>query len=160
MSPLLIGSEDLYQAVSFAQAIEVLEEAFAAPTLPDAPQRTVLQGEAGQLLLMPAWGSEAAGGKLVTVAPGNPSRGKPLMQGVYVLFAPETLEPVAIFVAASLTALRSAAVSALATKQLSSVEAGKLVVCGAGVHAEAHVLAIASVRTLTDVVIVGRTPAG
>ena len=91
------------------------------------------------MLLMPSWGPDAAGVKLVTVQPDNPARSLALINGVYVLFSGDTLEPIACFEAAALTALRTAAVSAVATRHLAGPNADRLVVFGSGVQAEAHV---------------------
>lgn len=141
------------------QAIAALEKAFAGEP-PDTPQRQVLTRSGAQLLLMPSWGDRFAGVKLVTVQPSNPERGLPLINGVYALFDADAMTPVAVIDAAPLTALRTAAVSALATKLLAAPEAGRLVVFGTGVQAEAHVHAMAAVRTLSDVAVVGRTRTG
>ena len=151
--PFIDGAR-LYELVSYTDAIAALERVFLAEPLPDSPQRTVLARDPGQLLVMPSWGDLGAGVKLVTVNTSNPDQGLPLINGVYVLFSPDTLEPVALFDAAPLTALRTASVSALATRYLAPEEASCLVVFGAGVQAEAHVHAIAAVRRLDEVVIV------
>ena len=156
MPTLFIDADLLRSTVSFEAAIRVLEETFGAPSLPDAPQRTIMEREASQFLLMPAWDAGAAGVKLITVTPGNLERGLPLIQGLYILFEGDTLEPVAVLEAASLTAIRTAAVSAVATKHLAAPDASRLVVFGSGVQAEAHVRALATVRPLTDIAIVGR----
>lgn len=144
----------LYELLSYDQAIAALERVFTKDPLPDSPQRTVLTRGPGQLLVMPSWSDFAAGVKLVTVNDSNPDRGLPLIQGVYVLFSTDTLEPVAFFDAAPLTALRTASVSALATRYLAPQEAKSLVVFGAGVQAEAHVHAMRAVRRLDEVIIV------
>src|SRR5687767_14630918 len=122
MDPLFVSGATLYETVSWADAIDVMERAFAAPDAADAPQRSVLTRGDAQLLLMPAWDGSAAGVKLVTVQLDNPGRGRPLINGVYVLFSGDTLEPVAIFEAAAMTALRTAAVSAVATRHLAGPE--------------------------------------
>jgi ornithine cyclodeaminase len=95
------------------------------------------------------------GVKLVTLAPGNAQRGLPFIHGVYVLFAPDTLAPVAIIDGAGLTALRTAAVSALATRYLARPDAHRLVVFGAGAQARAHVHAMRAVRDIDHVAVVG-----
>ncbi len=90
---------------------------------------------------MPAPPPPASGVKLVTLSHENPRRGLPLIHGVYVLFAPDTLAPGALLDGAALTALRTAAVSALATRHLARPAARRLVVFGAGTQARAHVAA-------------------
>ena len=154
---MFVDAPSLSRALTWPDAVAALESAFAAPTLPDTPPRTVLQRGRAQMLLMPSWGPEAAGVKLITVQPDNPSRDRPLINGAYVLFAGDTLEPLAYLDASALTAFRTAAVSAVATKYLAQEGAGRLVVFGAGVQAEAHVHALGVVRQLRDVVIVPRS---
>ncbi len=104
MSLAFVGTDLLSQTLTMTEAVDALERTFAA-TLPTSPARAHLETGAGDLLLMPAWGDDAAGVKLVTVAPGNPARNLPLIQGVYVLFEKPSLTPVALFDAAALTAV-------------------------------------------------------
>jgi ornithine cyclodeaminase/alanine dehydrogenase-like protein (mu-crystallin family) len=137
-------------------AVGALEETFRNVVI-SSPDRQHLDVGGGDLLLMPAWSASDAGVKLVTVSPDNPSRGLPLIHGLYVLFAKPALQPVALFDAAPLTALRTAAVSAVATKFLAAQDAKHLVVFGAGVQARSHVAAITAVRPIDSTVIVSRT---
>lgn len=137
-------------------AIDALEEGFRS-SLPATPQRVRLAVGSGDLLLMPAGDERGAGVKLVTVNPENKDRGRPVVQAIYVLFAEGTLEPVAILDGAALTALRTAAVSALATRLLARNEAEHLVVFGAGVQAHGHLEAMTAVRRIQRVTVVSRT---
>lgn len=140
-----------------ADAIEALEEALSGPEI-HAPDRSHLDTGTGDLLLMPAWADDVAGVKLVTVAPGNPQRNLPLIQGVYVLFEQPTLTPVALFDATALTALRTGAISGVATKHLARDDASYLVIFGAGVQGQAHLDAMVAVRAIDKVRVVSRSP--
>lgn len=139
------------------QAVDALEVVFGANPPPSAPPRQHLDAGNGMLLVMPASADTGTGVKLVTVAPANPPVGLPLIQGVYVLFAPDSLAPSAFFDGAGITRWRTAAVSALATKHLARRDASRLVVFGAGIQAEAHVHAMRSVRPINEVTIVSLT---
>jgi ornithine cyclodeaminase/alanine dehydrogenase-like protein (mu-crystallin family) len=97
--------------------------------------------------------------KLVTLTDANPVAGLPLIHAVYVLFDPVTQAPTAILDGAALTAVRTAAVSGLATRHLARPDAHRLVVFGAGVQAGAHLEAMAAVRPIDEVDVVSRTPA-
>ncbi len=152
----VIGAEELRRALPMAEAVDALEGAFAHG-LPPAPLRTHLETPAGSLLSMPAAGEVGVGVKLVTVSPGNPGRGLPLIHALYALFDPRTQAPVALLDGAALTALRTGAVSGLATRHLARPEASRLVVFGAGVQARAHVEAMRAVRPVERVVVVSRT---
>lgn len=107
------------------------------------------------MLLMPASGPEGAGMKLVTVTRGNAERGLPLIQGVYVLLTRDGLTPELVIDGAALTGLRTAAVSALATKYLARPNSSRLVVFGAGAQAAAHITAMQAVLPIETVAVVG-----
>jgi ornithine cyclodeaminase/alanine dehydrogenase-like protein (mu-crystallin family) len=154
-----IGADQLNELLPMTEAIDALETSFAAERLPEAPLRTHLDAGPGDLLVMPAVGEQGAGVKIVTVTPPNPSRGLPLIHGVYVLFAPDTLEPLAVLDGAALTGLRTAAVSGLATRHLARADARRLVVFGAGTQARTHLDAMLAVRPIERVVVVSRSAA-
>lgn len=158
MAPAVLRHVDgveLGRLVGYADAISALERAFARVTPDGNPARSHLVVEGGELLLMPAHGAEGVGVKLVTLCPDNGARGLPLIHGVYVLFAPSTLEPEALIEGAALTALRTASLSALATRYLARPDAHRLVVFGAGAQAVAHVEAMCAVRPIKNVRVVG-----
>ncbi len=156
MRPIYVSAADLEGSIGYAEAVDALDDAFRSEDPAAGPVRSHLEIPGGELLLMPAFAAHDAGVKLVTLAHENPRRGLPLIHGVYVLFAPDTLVPRAIIDGAALTALRTAAVSALATRYLARPAARRLVVFGAGTQARAHVHALRAVRALDHVTIVGR----
>jgi len=136
-------------ALAPLEAVDALEAALRGGLDPDAdPPRQAVGTEAGEILIMPSASPGAAGVKLVTVAPGNPDRGLPRIQGVYVLFDPATLAPAALVDGIALTNLRTAAVSALAVRHLvtpSPPAPRRLLVFGTGAQAWAHVGALRAV---------------
>ena len=137
---------DAVARVSPADAVDALEAALRGGLDPEAdPPRHAVAGEAGEILIMPATSPGAAGVKLVTVAPANPERGHLRIQGIYVLFDPETLAPSALVDGIALTNLRTAAVSALAVRHLAAAGAERLVVFGTGAQGWAHVGALRAV---------------
>jgi ornithine cyclodeaminase len=152
-----IGSADLRDGFGMAGAIAALERFLVAGTTASAPQRTAVPFGPGQLITMPAIGAETGGMKLVTIQPDNPARSLPLIHSVYVLIDADTLAPQALMDGAELTRLRTAAVSAVATRALAREDASCLVVFGAGVQAEAHVVAMREVRPIAEVRVVGRS---
>ncbi len=139
-----------------AAAIDALEAAFATDPLPESPLRSHIETASGTLLVMPAHGASGVGVKLVTLTPANPGKGRPFIHAVYVLFDAETQAPAATFDGAALTALRTAAVSGLATRWLARPDARRLVLYGAGVQARSHLDAMRAVRPVEEVVIVSR----
>ncbi len=108
------------------------------------------------LAVMPAYlpGAEALTTKLVSLFPRNVDR--PTHQAVIVAFDPATGTPAALIDGESITALRTAAGSALATDLLARKDARTLVVIGTGVQARAHLDAVRRVRAFARVVVAGR----
>jgi ornithine cyclodeaminase/alanine dehydrogenase-like protein (mu-crystallin family) len=155
MIPFLT-EDDLHAALPGLAAVDALARAFAEPE-GDGPPRSHISLDGGDLLLMPAAGRDGVGVKLVTVAPNNPARDLPLIHGVYVLFDGDTLQPVALVDGGALTAVRTAAVSALATRHLARPDAQRLVVFGAGTQARSHIAAMRAVRPIAAITVVGRT---
>jgi ornithine cyclodeaminase/alanine dehydrogenase-like protein (mu-crystallin family) len=153
----VIGQDELASLLSMGEAIDALEVAFGAERLPEAPLRMRVETRDGTLLLMPAHGDPGVGVKLVTVTGANPDHGLPFIHAVYVLFDSGSQAPIAILDGSALTALRTAAVSGLATRFLANAGARRLVLYGAGVQARAHLEAMRAVRRVEEVVVVSRT---
>jgi ornithine cyclodeaminase/alanine dehydrogenase-like protein (mu-crystallin family) len=153
----LIDAAELRRLLPMNTAVEALERAFGAEAPALAPQRSRMPAGSGELLLMPAAGPDGAGVKVVTVNPDNPGQGLPFVHAVYVLFDPQTLAPMALIDGEGLTAIRTAAVSGLATRYLALPEARRLVVFGAGTTAATHLEAMRTVRPLEEVTVVSRT---
>ena len=154
---LPIGAEELRARLPMAAAIDALEAAFRTLPTGAGPLRTSVETPSGSLLLMPAYGEAGVGVKLVTLTPDNPGRGLPYIQASYVLFDQDTQSPEAVLDGTELTALRTAAVSGLATRHLARPDASRLVVFGAGVQARSHLEAMCAVRPVTDLVVISRS---
>jgi ornithine cyclodeaminase len=117
------------------------------------PLRTIITppGAAGDMALMPAYrsGDQAAYGvKVVCFFPNNPSKGLDSHQGSVMLFSGETGELLALMNASAITAIRTAAVSGVATQLLAREDANELAIVGSGVQARAHIEAMACVRKI------------
>jgi ornithine cyclodeaminase/alanine dehydrogenase-like protein (mu-crystallin family) len=153
----LIDAAELRRLLPMNTAVEALERAFGAEAPALAPQRSRMPAGSGELLLMPAAGPDGAGVKVVTVNRDNPGRGLPFVHAVYVFFDPQTLAPLALIDGEGLTAMRTAAVSGLATRYLALPEARRLVVFGAGTTATTHLEAMRTVRPVEEVTVVSRT---
>ena len=109
--------------------------------------------------VMPAVGDTVMGIKLVTFYPNNAARGLPTHLAMIQLFAPETGAALALIDGRLSTEMRTAAVSAAATKVLAAPEARVLAILGSGVQARAHAEALARVRAFDEIRVWGRTRA-
>jgi ornithine cyclodeaminase len=152
-----VSAADVERLLPYGDAVDELRVAFGE-TRAETPERIRIEVPGGELLLMPAFGREGIGVKLVTVHAYDPQPPHPRVQGVYVLFSPDGLAPELVVDGAALTERRTAAVSALATLCLARETASRLVVFGAGRQARAHIDAICAVRPVKSVAIVGRSP--
>src|ERR1700675_1651928 len=92
----LVGAEELRALIPMRAAIDALEHAFSTEDPAGAPPRSHVGTAAGTLLVMPAAGDAGVGVKLVTLTPGNPGEGLPLVQAVYVLFDARTQAQLAL----------------------------------------------------------------
>lgn len=158
MSVLILNHTEVEQLLPMRECIEVMADAFSALArgAVEQPLRTIFRppNVKGVMALMPTFrGSDRPlfGLKAICVFPGNATIGKDAHQGGVLLFDGVTGELLAMANASAITAIRTAAVSALATKVLANEDAGDLALIGAGVQARKHLEAIACVRKLRRV---------
>ncbi|PYK68640.1 MAG: ornithine cyclodeaminase [Verrucomicrobia bacterium] len=151
-APIILNEEDIRKRLRMEDLIPAMAEALrdlsAGAVL--QPLRTVLSISAhnGFLGVMPASG-RALGAKLVTFYPQN--KEVPTHHAMILLFRPETGEPLAVMDGRLITEMRTAAVSAVATKLLARTEAKTLTILGSGVQARSHLEALQPVRSFAEV---------
>ena len=110
------------------------------------------------LLNMPSWQVDGdLGIKMVTVNTGNPAKGLPMVQGVYLFLDAGTGKVRGILEAEMITVKRTAASSALASSYLSRSDASRLLIVGAGALARHFIDAHRAVRPISDVLVWNRT---
>jgi len=166
MSVLFLNREDVEILLPFGECIEVMAGALAALARGEAfqPLRAAhwLPDRRGLLVTMPGallgGDDDVLGVKLLTVFPGNAAHGEESHQGAVLLFEAERGRPLAFLDASSITAIRTAAVSALATRLLAREDAGDLALLGTGVQARTHLAALREVRRLRRVRVWSRQP--
>jgi alanine dehydrogenase len=162
MKILVIDQNEVTRLLPMAECIEVMAEAFGSLAKGDAmlPLRTVMRLPDGKsaFAAMPAYlGMPAAlGVKVLTVFPGNEGTTLDSHLGAVLLFEAEQGRLVAIMDASAITAIRTAAVSALATSRLARESSTRLAILGAGVQALTHVEAMCVVRPIERVTIWSR----
>ena len=155
MPLLTIAADATRRALPFAALIEALRRAFVAGA--EVPQRHVHRiatgsGEAGSLLVMPAWRTGLRLGiKTVTVFPGNAARGLPALHSTYLLLDASSGVALALIDGDEITARRTAAASALAASFLARKDAARLVLAGAGRVAAILPEAMRAVRPIASV---------
>jgi len=161
---LILNEHEVEHLLTMRECIGVMDEALASLARGEVtnPLRNVVRasGASGFLGLMPAY----RGGKTplyalkeVCVFPGNPARGLDTHLGAVLLHSGETGQLMAVMNASAITAIRTAAVSAVATRLLARENARSLAIIGAGVQGRTHLEAIPLVRDIDDIRIVSRT---
>lgn len=161
--PLFITADQIYEQTDFRELTGVLREAFKTPvTTPLRHHHDIDDpggGPAATLLLMPAWkAGEHLGVKIAGVFPDNGRYGLPAIQAIYLLLDGRTGELMAILEGKSLTVVRTAAASALASGFLSRPGSRTLLMIGTGALAPHLIRAHAAIRDIESVFVWGRRP--
>lgn len=162
---VVLGHRDIPPLLPMAECIEVMAAALATLARGDAvlPLRPMLRlpDSSNIFALMPAYLGEprAVGVKAITVFPRNHGTEVDPHQGAVLLFEAERGRLLAVLDATTITAIRTAAVSGVATRLLANEDAGDLAILGAGAQGRMHLEAMAAVRPIRRLRVWSRTPA-
>ena len=170
MSLRLINAHEVNRLLPMSACIALMRKAMTLPGPGGAvqPIRTGLKlpGSPNLLGMMPGYvpnendaGSAQLGIKVVTVFPGNFGTDLGSHQGMVLMFDPKSGRPVGVVEAREITAIRTAAASAVATEALSRPDATVLAVFGYGEQATVHIEALLQVRAFERVLVWGRDAA-
>jgi len=152
--PLFLNEEQVREHLRMTELIPAMEKSlidFSAGRVTQ-PVRSIISIDppGGFLGLMPALAPDGLGLKAVTFYPSNAERGIPTHMATIFLVDPQTGTPLAIMDGRLITEMRTAAVSAAATKLLASPDAKVLGILGSGVQARSHVEALSFVRQFEE----------
>ena len=155
---LVLSRSDVEELLDLDSLLDALAAAHAELSAGQAslvPRMGAFAGETGILGAMPAYApSSGLGCKLVTLFPGN--RDRPTHQAVIALFEPGTGTPVALMDGTYITAMRTAAAAALATRLLSRPDARVLAILGTGVQSRSAQEMFPRAREFAEVRVAGR----
>ncbi|HEY7381264.1 MAG TPA: ornithine cyclodeaminase family protein [Gaiella sp.] len=163
MSVLVLSEEDVHALLDMESCIEAMEQVLSALARDELhqPLRFVVRPPASELFgLMPAWrgGADPVFSlKEIVIAPGNSAQGLDPHQGAVLLHDGATGVLRAILNAAPITAIRTAAVSAVATRALARPDAGTVAILGSGFQGRAHAAAMRAVLPEAELRIWSRT---
>ena len=143
MSTLLLDRNAVKTLIRMAGVINVVEGAFrmCGEGKGKMPAKVYLSVEHGDFRAMPAALPGCAGMKWVNVHPGNLSLGLPSIMGILIYSDPDTGYPLAIMDATEITAYRTGAAAAIASKYLARRDSHTIGIIGAGFQAHAQILA-------------------
>jgi ornithine cyclodeaminase len=156
----VLDEHDVRRLLPMADCIEAMAEALRSLARGEVynPLRPVFRppDEPSLMGLMPAHrGGEKPfwSLKALTIVPGNSARGLDSHQGFVALFDGDTGEPRALLNAGGITAIRTAAVSAVATRLLGRSDARTLAILGTGTQARSHLEAMHAVGDFDRVLV-------
>jgi ornithine cyclodeaminase len=158
-----IDREEVSRRLTYEVCIPLVRHAMVAFSRGETRQhlRSIIPLAGNRMFgIMPGALGDAApfGAKLISVYPENFDQGRQSHQGVVVLFEPDTGAPVCVLHAGEITAIRTAAASAVATAALARPEAHRLAILGYGEQAGTHIRALRLVRPIDTISIWGRSP--
>jgi ornithine cyclodeaminase/alanine dehydrogenase-like protein (mu-crystallin family) len=158
----IIDREEVAARLTYELCIPIVREAMIAFSTGETRQllRSIIPLAEGRMFgIMPgALGERSAfGAKVISVFPENFAKGRQSHQGLVVLFEPENGAPVCVVHAGEVTAIRTAAASAVATDALARPQARTLALLGYGEQAATHARAISKVRPLEAITVWGRS---
>lgn len=159
--PLFLDEDEVHQHLRMAELIPAMERALTDFSTGQVtqPVRSIMKVDppGGFFGMMPALAADGLGIKLVTFYPPNAERGMPTHMAMILLFERDTGKPLAVMDGRLITEMRTAAVSAAATKLLAAPDAGALAILGSGVQARSHFEALSLVRQFDEIRIWSRT---
>ncbi len=156
----MLSRADVERLLDVEALVDALAEGFVRLSAGEVsvPPRVAASGPAGFVAAMPGFvpgtGFEV---KLVSVFAGNHALGLPSHQALIAVFSEATGSPLCVMDGTHITAVRTAAASALACRVLARPESSVLAVLGAGVQAEAHLAAVGSALPFTSIRVASRT---
>ena len=158
----MIDREEVARRLTYDVCIPIVREAMIAFSRGETRQllRSIIPLANGRAFgVMPGALGEAApfGAKLISVYPENFAKGVQSHQGLVILFDPDSGEPVCVVHAGEITAIRTAAASAVATDVLARPNARQLAILGYGEQAQTHARAMTQVRAISDIRVWGRS---
>jgi alanine dehydrogenase len=155
MDILVINGRQVRELLPMNECMDAMEGALVALLRGKAinPLRTVtaLPDQSGYLITMPSLVTGAMGVKVISVMPGNHGTLYDSHMGAVLLFEAEHGVPLALIEAGAITAIRTAAVSGVATRLLAQQRAGDLAILGSGVQARTHLEAMCVARQIRRV---------
>jgi ornithine cyclodeaminase/alanine dehydrogenase-like protein (mu-crystallin family) len=157
-----IDREEVARHLTYEICISLVRDAMIAFSAGETKQllRSIIPLANGHLFgIMPGalGATKPFGAKLISIFPENAAQGRQSHQGLIVLFEPDTGTPVCVVHAGEVTAIRTAAASAVATDALARKDATRLAILGTGEQAATHARAISKVRALESITVWGRS---
>lgn len=155
---LFLNYQEVNELITMAEVIDTIEAFYREDdksTL--VPERMFINDRENTVLIKPSFYQNYYGAKLIGIAPGNVELNQPTLKGMFILNDRQTMEPLAIIDARSITALRTGAVCGLGMKYLSRKDSSVLGIIGTGEQGWSHLQAACAVRPIEEVLVYNRS---
>ncbi len=158
---LFLNADEITQALTHQEVMACVEEAlriYEAGTFVMPERMALPASEDDQLLLMPCASMDHMVTKLVSVYPGNKARGRPVIDGLVVLYDRATAEILSLMDAKTITAMRTGGVTGVSVAHLAREDAQTVGLVGCGVQGYYQLLYACAARDITKVVLYDIAP--
>lgn len=156
---LILNGEQINEMIAMSDVIDALERYYLQDGEQEAyvPDRLFINDADNTALLMPSFYQQYYGTKCIGIAPANVKINEPTLRGLFLLFHRHTMEPLAVFDARTITALRTGAASGLSIKYMADKQAKTIGVIGTGDQGWSHLQAAVAVRPIEKVLVNNRS---
>lgn len=160
MSTLLLSKEDVRGLLDMPAVIQAVEKVLGdyAKGIARMPHKIYLDTESGDFRAMPAYLPGAAGMKWVCAYPGNPAKGLPTVMATIIYSDPDNGYPLAVMDATDITAYRTGATAAIASRYLARPDSSTLGIIGTGQQAYTQLMAHAELFPLKTIKVFDMSP--
>jgi ornithine cyclodeaminase/alanine dehydrogenase-like protein (mu-crystallin family) len=154
-----IDEQEIRSLVNVKEIIDTIEDYYLNDGEKKAlvPERLFINDADNSALLMPSFYENYYGAKVIGIAPGNAAIGEATLRGIFLLNDRQTMKPLAILDARTITAMRTGAVSGLGMKYLAANDTDTIGVIGTGDQGWSHLEAACAVRQIKRVLVYNRS---
>ncbi|NEU31284.1 ornithine cyclodeaminase family protein [bacterium LRH843] len=156
---LFLNGDEINELISMKDVIDAIESHYLDDSDKNefVPERLFINDNGNTALLMPSFYEDYYGAKAIGIAPENIKINEPTLRGIYYLNKRSTMEPLGVFDARTITAMRTGAVSGLSIKYLAKKSANKVGIIGTGDQGWSHLQAACAVRPIEEVFVYNRS---
>lgn len=154
-----IDGDKIESLISMKAMIALIDDYYKRNREEEAflPRRLFINDQQNSTLLMPAFFEDFYSAKVIGIAPDNYKKGEPTLRGIIALFKRETMKPLLLLDASSITAIRTGAISGLSIQYLAKKEASVAGIIGTGDQGWSHLQAVCEVRPIKKVLLNNRS---
>lgn len=154
-----VNGNEIEQLITMKEVIDLIEDYYKNDKDKNAlvPERLFINDGENTAILMPSFFEDYYAAKVIGIAPGNAMNNEPTLRGTIVLYERQTMKPILLLDARTITAIRTGAISGIGMKYMARDSASTVGVIGTGDQGWTHLLAACTVRPVTTAYIYNRS---